>query len=120
MFKCLYVSEIYSVKQEQLNIFATASAGTGKIHTDPEYAKNTPFGKTLVHGLLLMGFIEKELNNRYKDWSSLGDLNITFIKPIKVNEHFQIFLEETENNLINIQLKKDGEDAIVGSAYMKS
>lgn len=42
------------VGAEAFDQFARMTGDAHPLHYDPEYAKNTPFGKPLAHGLLLM------------------------------------------------------------------
>jgi acyl dehydratase len=115
-----YESALFQVNQEQLNKFSEVSQGTGKIHLDPEFARNSPFQKTLVHGLYLLAFIEKELSGLFENWPEQGVLDITFIKPVKVDEEFKIVIErteETEDYKITV-VKESGEQVIVGTAMI--
>ncbi|CAM3488755.1 hypothetical protein GCM10009865_32200 [Aeromicrobium ponti] len=112
-----YESDVYQINQEHLNLFAEASSGTGKIHTDPEYASTTPFEKPLVHGLFLQAFIEQELSNQFEQWNQSGDLELTFLKPVKVNETFQIRLEKTvSKEEVEVSILREEERVVVGKA----
>jgi acyl dehydratase len=44
------VSDWHTVTQEDINTFAEVTGDTYFIHTDPEKAKDTPFGGTIAHG----------------------------------------------------------------------
>jgi acyl dehydratase len=46
----LGVSEWLEVTQEAINNFAAVTGDTQWIHTDPERARETPFGGTIAHG----------------------------------------------------------------------
>jgi acyl dehydratase len=46
----LGVSEFRAVTQEQVDEFAALTGDRQWIHTDPERARTTPFGGTIVHG----------------------------------------------------------------------
>lgn len=48
------VSEYLTITQEQVNKFADATLDHQWIHTDPERAKNSPFGTTIAHGYLTL------------------------------------------------------------------
>lgn len=48
----------FSVTQEKINQFGKVTGGERKTHTSPEYAEQTNFKKTLVHGLFLQAFLE--------------------------------------------------------------
>ena len=50
----LGVSPWFDVSQESVNAFADATGDRQFIHTDPERAKDTPFGGTIAHGLMTL------------------------------------------------------------------
>jgi acyl dehydratase len=50
-------SEFTQVTQEQINKFADATLDHQWIHTDPEKAKNGPFGTTIAHGYLTLSLV---------------------------------------------------------------
>jgi acyl dehydratase len=114
-----YVSPVYRISQDRLNRFAEASGGTSKIHTDPEYARQTPFGSTLVHGLLLFALMEKELQNLVQDWRERGVLETTFVKPVKCDEAFMIRFDPDENGGIAVAVVCGDQTAVVGRAYIR-
>ena len=45
--------------QADIDRFGRVSGGDGLIHTDPDYAAATPFGHTLVQGMLLVALMER-------------------------------------------------------------
>jgi acyl dehydratase len=47
-------TEYRTVTQEQVNLFADATADHQWIHVDPERAKNGPFGAPIAHGFLTL------------------------------------------------------------------
>ncbi|MEH7235896.1 MaoC family dehydratase [Bacillus sp. JJ1562] len=114
-----FESRPYKVTQQQINIYANASGGTGKIHTNPEYAKHTHFKGTLVHGLYLVTLIEKELANLYPGWR--GMLQVTFISPVKAEQEFKLFFEKEEyENQVKVSiLHKNNDVAVVGRATIR-
>ncbi|WP_036725456.1 MaoC family dehydratase [Patulibacter minatonensis] len=48
------VSEWRTIDQAQVNAFADATGDHQWIHTDPERAKDSPFGGTIVHGYFIL------------------------------------------------------------------
>ncbi len=48
------VSDYLRITQDQINKFADATLDHQWIHTDPERAKNSPFGNTIAHGYLTL------------------------------------------------------------------
>jgi acyl dehydratase len=50
-------SEPVEVTQEQVNLFADATGDHQWIHTDPERAKDGPFGGPIAHGYLTLSLV---------------------------------------------------------------
>jgi acyl dehydratase len=46
-----------TVTQEQVKQFADLTGDHNRVHIDPEFAKNTPFGGTIVHGYFTLALI---------------------------------------------------------------
>ncbi|MFD7731154.1 MaoC family dehydratase [Kitasatospora phosalacinea] len=53
----LGTSEWHAVDQDRVNLFAEATGDHQWIHVDPERAKLTPFGGTIVHGYLTLSLL---------------------------------------------------------------
>ncbi|WP_282203433.1 MaoC family dehydratase [Kitasatospora fiedleri] len=53
----LGTSEWHTVDQDRVNLFAEATGDHQWIHVDPERAKETPFGGTIVHGYLTLSLL---------------------------------------------------------------
>ncbi|MFC7364173.1 MULTISPECIES: MaoC/PaaZ C-terminal domain-containing protein [Bhargavaea] len=105
-------SRVIRVSQEQVNAFAEATGGTGAIHTDPVYAANTPFGKPLVHGLLLLVLIEQEVEALFEREAVV--YQVTFIKPIVINQEFTIHITNLMNKELKVSIEADGETMVIG------
>lgn len=77
------------VTQEQVNTFADATDDHQWIHTDPERAKDGPFGAPIAHGFLTLSLL-------IPMWESLLDVEgvatkvnygldkVRFVSPVKV------------------------------------
>jgi acyl dehydratase len=50
-------SDWHTVTQEEVNLFAQATRDHQWIHTDPEKAKDGPFGATVAHGYFILALI---------------------------------------------------------------
>jgi acyl dehydratase len=75
--------------QDDLDAFGRASGGTGYIHTDPEFATATPFGRTLVQGLFLLGVIESAVGAALPA-GGWRDLSVTFVAPVGVGDELRV------------------------------
>jgi len=45
------------VTQQRIDAYADASGDHNPIHVDPEFARATPFGGTIAHGMLVLALI---------------------------------------------------------------
>ncbi len=55
----------FTISQEQVKAFAELSGDTNPIHLDSEYAKNTIFKKTIIHGYLGSSVFSKVLGTMF-------------------------------------------------------
>ncbi|MEV4737497.1 MaoC family dehydratase [Microbacterium sp. LWO14-1.2] len=82
-------SEWLEVTQDRVNLFADATDDHQWIHTDPERAKDGPFGRPIAHGFLSLSLV-------IKFWTELFDVEdvstrvnygldkVRFISPVVV------------------------------------
>src|SRR3972149_5769856 len=54
-------SMVRLVSQEVIDRYAAASGDYNPIHVDPEYARGTPFGGTIAHGMLVLAYISEAM-----------------------------------------------------------
>jgi acyl dehydratase len=80
----------HKVTQDQINAFADCTLDQQFIHTDPEKAKETPFGSTIAHGFLTLSMLSHfaedfgmVIDGAYMFINSGFD-KIRFIAPVKV------------------------------------
>jgi acyl dehydratase len=79
----------HTVTQEQVNKFADATIDHQWIHTDPEKAKDGPFGTTIAHGYLSLSLVPYLWNQileatNLKMMVNYGIENLRFTQPVKV------------------------------------
>lgn len=91
-------TEWLEVTQEQVNTFADATDDHQWIHTDPERAKDGPFGAPIAHGFLTLSLL-------IPMWVSLLDVEgvttkvnygldkVRFVSPVKVGAKIRMTAE---------------------------
>ena len=108
------VSDWLLITQERVNQFATVTGDHQFIHTDPERAKQTPFGGTIAHGYLTLSLLP-HLGSK---GGSLGLDNVAmginyglnkvrFLAPVKVGSQIRaryLFLDSQEKKSGNFLL----------------
>ncbi len=73
-----------SLTQEQINLYAEASRDFNPIHIDEEFAKKTPLGGTIAHGMLILAYVSQIMTVAFhRDWLVGGKLNIRFKEPAR-------------------------------------
>jgi len=80
-----YSEEIF-IDQNLVSRFAELSGDKNPIHIDEDFARNSIFGKPIVHGMLIASLFSKILGNNLPGEGSiyLGQ-SLRFIKPVFVN-----------------------------------
>ena len=48
------------ITQEQLVRYADASGDHNPLHLDEEFARGTPYGRTIAHGMLVLALVSEE------------------------------------------------------------
>lgn len=69
-------------------MFSAVSGDVHPIHYDVEYAKNTPFGEPIAHGLLLAGLMALGASETRGGLEGLAmvEQGCRFLKPVKVGD----------------------------------
>ncbi len=84
-----------SVPQTLVDSYAAVSGDHNPIHVDPDFAAQTEFGRTIVHGQLLLVLAAEALSGRWgAEWDRSGLIEIRFVRPAFVGESAEIRLAE--------------------------
>lgn len=113
--------------EEEVIKFAELTGDKNPIHLDENFAKNSIFGERIIHGMLAVSYISKILG---MDFPGPGTIyigqNITFKKPIKINENIIFSLrvisinEEKNNMTISTNCYNNKQEIVIsGEAYIK-
>ena len=72
------------VVQGNINLYAEASKDFNPIHIDEEFAKTTPLGGTIAHGILILAYISQMMTCNFGQyWGNNGKLNVKFKSPAR-------------------------------------
>ena len=102
----LGVTDWLEITQERINLFAEATGDHQWIHTNPEKAKDGPFGTTIAHGYLTLSlthlFLPDLLQvNEISMGINYGVNKIRFPQPVPVNSRIRAHGTITEVEEIN-------------------
>ena len=114
------------VVQESINLYAEASKDFNPIHINEEFARNTPLGGTIAHGMLILAYVSQMMTANFgQAWLTSGKLNTRFKAPARPGDTVTISgtvkkLETTEEGT-SVKCKvfcqnQSGETVISGDA----
>jgi len=73
-----------NIVQDNIDRYAKASGDFNPIHIDADYARKTPLGGTVAHGMLILAYISQMMTNAFGHyWLSSGRLNVRFRAPAR-------------------------------------
>lgn len=71
-----------SITQEKINHYARASGDFNPVHVDEEFARQTPAGGTIAHGMLVLAYVSQMMTAAFgRDWLTAGRLSVRFKQP---------------------------------------
>ena len=72
------------VTQEHINLYASASGDFNPIHIDPDFARQSPLGGTVAHGMLILAYVSEFMTDLFgQSWLTAGRLNSRFKAPAR-------------------------------------
>jgi 3-hydroxybutyryl-CoA dehydratase len=75
---------VRELTQSMIDAYAEASGDHNPIHVDPEFAKATPMGGTIAHGMLVLALISEMMTASFSAaWLSTGTLDVRFRAPAR-------------------------------------
>ena len=114
------------VTQQNINLYAEASQDFNPIHIDEDFAKKTPFGGTIAHGMLILAYVSEMMTTAFgRSWLVGGKLNIRFRGPARPGDTITVTgkiskLKKNEGQTsINCDVlcsNQEGEAIITGEA----
>ncbi len=122
-------SVVKHISREKINLYAEASGDFNPIHIDEAFARQTPFGGTVAHGMLCLAYISEMMTAAFgKNWASGGRLSVRFKAPARPGDTIT-----TEGRVVSIVDKEGvvyadcslgarnqkGETVVVGEAKVK-
>lgn len=73
-----------NIKQANINLYAKASQDFNPIHIDKDFAKKTPLGGTIAHGMLILAYVSQMMSAAFgRSWLTGGKLNVRFKTPAR-------------------------------------
>jgi 3-hydroxybutyryl-CoA dehydratase len=77
-------SVVREITREKIQRYAEASGDFNPIHVDEEYARRSPFGGTIAHGMLVLAYLSGMMTDAFgRRWVSGGRLKVRFKSPAR-------------------------------------
>jgi 3-hydroxybutyryl-CoA dehydratase len=118
-----------TVTQEDINLYAKASRDSNPIHINENFARQTPLGGTIAHGMLILAYASQMMTSAFgENWLTSGKFNIRFKAParpgdtITVQGKIEKIQNENEGTMITCNLlcsNQKGETVITGEASVR-
>ncbi len=114
-----------TVTAQDITDFAEASGDWNPVHFDEEYARQTPFGQCIAHGVLTAGIISTVLGRELPGIGTIFvELQIRFVKPVYIGDAITataIVMEIINPKRIRMMVacvNQRGEDVAIGNAIV--
>jgi 3-hydroxybutyryl-CoA dehydratase len=117
------------INQGDINLYAQASRDFNPIHIDEEFARKTPAGGTIAHGMLILAYISQMMTQAFeRSWLTSGSLSVRFKTParpgdvIKVQVKVEKITPENSSTLVGCGvtcLNQNGETVVNGEARVR-
>ena len=118
-----------TVTQENINLYAKASQDFNPIHIDEDFAKKTPLGGTIAHGMLILAYVSQMMSGTFgRSWLTGGKLDVRFKTParpgdtITVSGKIRKLDKNREQTFISCDVlcsNQRGESVITGEAKVE-
>ena len=109
-----------TVTEADIVMFAGVSTDVNAIHLNEEYAKTTPFGGRIAHGMLTAGFISAVLGNKMP---GPGTIYVTqsmkFKAPVRIGDTVTAKVTVKEINLEKNRVLLDTVCTILGKVVVE-
>lgn len=118
------------VRQEDIDLYARASHDFNPIHIDEEFARKTPAGGRIAHGMLILAYISQLMTDSFgKHWLTAGKLNVRFKAPARPGDILTIQgkvrgIQKNEDKILTVVCEvqcanQKGETVIMGEARVR-
>jgi 3-hydroxybutyryl-CoA dehydratase len=106
------------VTQDGIRRYAEASGDFNPIHVDEEYARTTPFGGTIAHGMMVLAYVSEMMAAAFgHDWLAGGRLKVRFRAPARPGDTLTVRAEPRRAFEYSIECSNQkGETLVSGMA----
>ncbi|HEX5128052.1 MAG TPA: MaoC/PaaZ C-terminal domain-containing protein [Rhodocyclaceae bacterium] len=113
-----------TIREQDIQLFAALSGDINPAHLDAEYARSTPFGDVIAHGMLGGALISTVLGTQLPGPGTIYvDQQIRFSRPVKIGDTLTVTLtckeksDEKKRVILDcVVTNQDGKAVIRGMA----
>jgi 3-hydroxybutyryl-CoA dehydratase len=113
------------LNQGMLNAYAEASGDHNPIHIDEAFARTTPMGGTIAHGMLVLSLISEMMTAAFgRAWLQGGTLDVRFRAPARPGDTVTARATPQESKDASLRyavecVSQSGEVLIAGTATVE-
>lgn len=94
---------IKHITQKKINLYAEASGDFNPLHVDEVFARQTPLGGTIAHGMLVLAYLSEMVSQVFgTSWLADGKLSVRFKSPARPGDTI------TVNGKVNSLIEENG------------
>jgi len=102
--------QVISFTEQDILAFAKLSHDVNPLHVNAEYARKTPYGGCIVHGVLgTLTVLQQHLNPGVQESLYLHSLKVHFNRPLKVGNVYESELCSTNGSKAKLMIYEHGE-----------
>lgn len=109
--------EVGGYAQEQMNVYGRTVGTYGAMHTDPEFAKTTPQGTTIVQGMLVLAPLDILMQRLVgaERWRAHGVVETKVVGMTRPNQatQFELTVLEAAPDRLKVAFTVKTEEATV-------
>jgi len=120
---------VKNITQEKINLYAQASGDFNPIHVDEDFARKSPLGGTIAHGMLILSYLSQMMTIAFgQSWLSGSKLNVRFKEPARPGDVITVSgnirnIEQEESEIrVNCDVlcqNQRGEAIITGESSLR-
>lgn len=119
-----------SVTREAIAAYADAVGDHNPIHVDETFARATPFGGVIAHGMLALAYVSEAMERAFSErWAQSGRLKVRFKLPARPGDVLTVRAEPRGSTQDDSRLRWEyavtctnerGETLITGTASVEA
>ncbi len=103
-----------AITQEDINRYAEVSQDFNPIHIDEDFARKTPSGGTIAHGMLILAYVSQMMTAAFgRNWLTGGRFSVRFKAPARPGDTVKATGKISK-------IDKIGEETLVGCSVLCS